>query len=194
MRWRVGIVGVVLLVAGLLVGGRAWVRGQDYVVMGSTSRVPADARIVPADAPAPDEPVEVAIVPYRDGARSVYGLSLRNDGPLAVEVTEVARPESPDEAHTLFRTTEVRIGEDDAAGTEARLPFRPFTLEPGHERYVEVIGVIGDCEFYEPGSSNVLDRERVRYEVLGQSLEADVPLSTAIEWRYGRAARCPRES
>ncbi len=192
-RRGIGIAAAIVVLAGVLIGGRAWVRGQDYIEPGSSSRVPANARVVPADAPAPDEPDEVAVVPYRDGARSVYGLSLRNDGPLSVEVTEVAPREAPDEGAWLFRPVEVRMADRDESGSQAPLPFRPFTLESGDERYVEVIGLLGDCEYYEPGSSNVIDSQRVRIKVLGQSLSADVPLSTAIEWRYNRGARCPRE-
>ena len=190
-RWVILIVAAIAVV-GLLIGGRAWVRGQEYVTHGSTSRVPLQARVVEDEDAAPDEPQELAVVPYRDGARVVYGLSLRNDGPLSVEVTEVARLERPDESFFLFRPVEVRMGEQSEPGTDAPEPFRPFTLEPDEERYLEVVGVLEDCEHYTPGSSTLISAQFVDFEVLGQSLEAEVELPTTIEFRYARRTQCPR--
>jgi hypothetical protein len=191
-RWVI-VIGAAVVVVGLLIGGRAWVRGQEYVTHGSTSRVPVQARIVEDEDAAPDEPQEIAVVPYEDGARVVYGLALRNDGPLSVEVTEVAPLERRDESFFLFRPVEVRMGETSQPGTEAPEPFRPFSLGPGEERYVEVIGVLEDCEYYTPGSSTLISAEFVDFEVLGQSLEAEVTLPTTIEFRFARRAQCPRE-
>jgi hypothetical protein len=189
-RRTVAIALAVAVVVGVVVGGRAWVRGQDYLEPGSTSRVPADARIVRNQDAPPDEAEETAQVPYRDGAQVVYGLSVRNDGPLSVKVTEVARPEAPAESSFMFRVVDVRMATREFAGTDARVPFRPFTLGRGEERYVEVIGRLGDCEFWEPRSSETVARQSVRFEVLGQSLSDDVPLDPHIEIRRG--ARCPR--
>jgi hypothetical protein len=191
-RWLI-VGGALVLVLGLLIGGRAWVRGQEYVTHGSTSRVPVQARVVEDDNAAPDEPQEIAIVPYRDGARVVYGLALRNDGPLSVEVEEVAPLERRDESFFLFRTTAVRMGETSQPGTDAPLPFRPFTLEPDQERYIEIEGVLEDCEYHAPGSSTLISAQFVRFEVLRQSLEAEVVLPTTIEFRFARRAQCPRE-
>lgn len=194
MRRRWVIIAVpVVLVAAVLVGGRAWVRGQDYLEAGGLSRLPQGARVTNAQAVPPSDPDSVAVVPYRDGAQVVYGLSLRNDGPLSVKVTEVARGEAPGDSSSLFRPTGTLMSERENLQARPRAPFRPFTLEPGHERYVEIVGMLGDCEYYEPGSAEVIDRQRVRFEVLGQSLIADVRLPARIEWRYGDGARCPRE-
>jgi hypothetical protein len=193
-RKRIAIAGasaVALLTVGVLVGGRAWVRGQDYLEQGSLSRLPVQARVVPVDLPTPGEPEEIAVVPYRDGGRTFYGFSVRNDGPLSVTVTEVERPAAPDDSYALFRPVEVRMAREDF-GTEADVPFRPFTLGSGQERYLEVIGKFEDCEHHLPGSSNGTSSQQVRFEVLGQSLSADVALPAEIEWRYGRDARCPR--
>jgi hypothetical protein len=192
-RARLVVAVVVVLVVGVLVGARAWVRGQDYLEPGTAGQVPAGARVQQAEFPEPDEPEEVAIVRYRDGARVRYGLSVRNHGPFAIKITEVSDLEAPDETVFLFRPIAVRMGEDNQSGTGARLPFRPFTLEPGHERYLEVIGQLGDCEYWEPGSAEIIDSEGVRFEVLGQSLEDRVALGTSIEFRAARAGRCPRE-
>jgi hypothetical protein len=194
MRRRGLLVAVVVVVlVAVLVGGRAWVRGRDYLAFGSSSRVPATARVVKVDPGAPSATDQVAVVPYRDGERVVYGLAVRNDGPLSVKVTEVERREAPKASFFMFRPLEVRMSGDAHAATRAPLPFRPFTLKPGHERYVEVIGRLGDCEHYAPGSSEVIYTQRVHFKVLGQSLTDDVALPTAIEWRYSRATRCPRE-
>jgi hypothetical protein len=186
------IVVLVVVIAGALIGARAWVRGQDYLAFGNSSRVPAGSHTERLDAPSPDDPDEVAVVPYRDGARVVYGLSIRNDGPLSVTVTEVARPEAPDASVFMFRPVAVRMA--DREGPEARAigPFRPFTLKKGHQRYVEVVGQLGDCEHYDVGSSEFIDAQPVEFKVLGQTLTANVGLPARIEYRYGQDTDCPR--
>ena len=179
---------VALLAVALVVGGRAWVRGQNYLEAGSTSTPPAGARLVPGDFPT------IAVVRYRHGGRSAYGFSVRNHGPLAVKITEVAHLEAPGESDQLFRPVEVRMTRRDDFGSVADVPFRPFTLGPGHERHFEVIGRFENCDRHLPGLSHVTRAQQVRFQVLGQSLSEDVPLRTDNEWHYSRAADCPRKA
>src|SRR3954470_21697925 len=96
---KVAIAVVVVLAA--LIGARAWVRSQDYVALGNSARVPSPSRDEQVDTPSGSR--KVAVVPYRDGAQAVYGLAIRNDGPLSVKVTEVTTPERPDESVFMFR-------------------------------------------------------------------------------------------
>ena len=63
------IVVLVVMVAGLLIGGRAWLRVQDYLDFGNSARVPARSHEETVDTP--DGPRKVAVVPYRDGAQAV---------------------------------------------------------------------------------------------------------------------------
>jgi hypothetical protein len=134
----------------------------------------------------------VALVPYRDGGHVSYGLTLFNDGPLSVKVTEVAQPEAPGDSLSMFRTTGVKMAAREQAGTDASVPFRPFTLKSGHRRYVEVDGIFANCEHYAPGSAEFIDSQPVHFEVLKQSLTETVELPTRIEWRY-HASTCPRK-
>jgi hypothetical protein len=180
----------VVVIAAALIGARAWVRGQDYVELGNSARVPSPSHEETVDTP--DGQRRVAVVPYRDGARAVYGLSIRNDGPLSVKVTEVVKPERADESVFMFRPVGVRMANRDGVETRAGVPFRPFTLEKDHQRYVEVVGQLGDCEHYGPGSSEILDSQPVKFKVLGQTLSEDIELPTRIEIRYSRATKCPR--
>jgi hypothetical protein len=181
---------IVVVVVAALIGARAWVRSQDYVALGNSARVPSPSRDAQVDTP--DGPRRVAVVPYRDGAQAVYGLAIRNDGPLSVKVTEVVKPEKPDESVFMFRPVAVRMAEREGPQTRASAPFKPFTLKKDHQRYVEVVGQLGDCEHYEPGSSEVLDSQPVRFKVLGQTLTDDIELPSRIEIRYSRGTRCPR--
>jgi hypothetical protein len=182
------LVVAVVIVAAALIGGRAWVRGQDYLRLGSSFRPPATSHPAPPD---PGDGKAVALVPYRDGAPVSYGLKVRNDGPLSVKVTEVAT-EKPGESLSMFRTVGVKMAAREQPGAGASVPFRPFTLEPDHERYVEVEGVFGNCEHYAPGSAEFIDSQPVRFDVLKQSLTENVELPSRIEWRYS-AATCPRK-
>jgi hypothetical protein len=188
MRRIAALIVLAVVVAAALIGGRAWVRGQDHLRLGGGFRAPATARPAPPD---PGEGKAVALVPYRDGEHVSYGLTLRNDGPLAVKITEVSRPEKVGESRSMLRVVGVRMAASENAGTEAAQPFRPFTLKPDHERYVEVEGVFGNCEHYAPGSAEFIDSQPVRFDVLKQSLTENVELPSRIEWRY-RAATCPR--
>jgi hypothetical protein len=184
------IVVLVVVIAGALIGGRAWLRSRDFLDIGNSARVPSPSHEESVDTP--DGPRKVAVVPYRDGAQAVYGLSIRNDGPLSVKVTEVDTPEPPDESVFMFRTVAVRMADREGPETRATAPFRPFTLKKDHQRYVEVVGQLGDCEHYEPGSSETLDSQPVKFKVLGQTLTNDVVLPTRVEFRITRATKCPR--
>jgi hypothetical protein len=184
------IVVVVVLIAAALFGARAWVRGQDYLAFGNSTRVPSPSR--EATVETADGPRKVAVVPYRDGAQAVYGLAIRNNGPLSVKVTEVVKPERPDESVFMFRPVAVRMADREGPETRATAPFRPFTLKKDHQRYVEVVGQLGDCEHYDSGSSEVLDSQPVQFKVLGQTLTDTIELPTRIEIRYSRATVCPR--
>jgi len=181
------IVVLVVVVAGLLIGGRAWLRSQDYLDFGNSARVPAPSHEETVDTP--DGPRKVAVVPYRDGAQAVYGLAIHNSGPLSVKVTEVAKPEAPDASLSMFRPVAVRMANREGPETHTTMPFKPFTLAKDHQRYLEVVGRLGDCEHYGPGSSEVLASQPVKFKVLGQTLTNDVELPTRIEIRY---TSCPR--
>ena len=173
--------GLVVLLIGAVVTERWWVRSRDYLEPGSTSQVPAGARVESAG--------NVAVVPYRQGARVAYGISIRNRGPLSVTVTEVARPSTSGES--VFRPVEVRMARRERGGTRADLQFVPFTLDPGQERYVEVVGELGACRAYDPGRVYRIASQRVRFEVFREALSADVKLPTPIEWRFGPDTPCP---
>ncbi len=112
---------------------------------------------------------------------------------MSVKVTEVAKPEAPD-AHGVHVPARSPCGWPTAEGPETRAtaPFREFTLKKGHQRYVEVVGQLGDCEHYDAGSGEFIDSQPVKFKVLGQTLTDKIELPTRIEIRYTRATRCPR--
>jgi len=163
------------------------VRSHDFLDLGNTARTPSPSREETVDTP--DGPRQVAVVPYRDGAQAVYGLSIRNAGPLSVKVTEVSKPEAAGESFFMFRPVAVRMATKEGPETRADAPFEPFTLKKDQQRYVEVVGKLGDCEHYNRGSSEVLDSQPVKFKVLGQTLTDDVELPRRIEIRY---TTCPR--
>jgi hypothetical protein len=123
-------------------------------------------------------------VPLRDGKRVSYGFAIRNRGPLSVKVTEVERPEKPNETRFMFHPVAVRMAGHDGAGTTADTPFRPFTLKKGHERYVEVRGQLGHCKDYARGSGEFIRVQPVKFEVLRQTLTENVRLPGTIEFEY----------
>jgi hypothetical protein len=186
------IVVVVVVIAAALFGVRAWVRGQDYRAFGNSSKVPAGSHDEKIDAPDPGGPTEAAVTPYSDGARVTYGFAIRNDGPFSVKVTEIEKPERPGASFFMFRPVEVRMADREGPETRATGPFRPFTLKKDHQRFVEVVGQLGDCEHYAPGSAEFIDAQPVKFKVLGQTLTNDVALPTRVEFRITDATKCPR--
>jgi hypothetical protein len=184
------IVVLVVVIAAVLFGARAWVRGQHYLAFGNSARVPSPSREETVDTP--DGPRKVAVVPYRDGAQAVYGFAIKNDGPFSVKVTEIQKPEKPDESRFMFRPVAVRIADREGPETRATAPFKPFTLKQGHQRYVEVVGQLGDCEGYNAGSGEFIDSQPVKFKVLGQTLTNDVKLPTRVAFEITRATKCPR--
>jgi hypothetical protein len=192
-RWRWIAGGVLVVLVALLIGGRAWIRGQEYIVLGGTVREPDGASVRNHDSPTPGGPERLAVVDYEDGAPMRFGFAVRNDGPFKVRVTEVARAEPPNETVFMFRPTETRVApEEDRPADGDVVPFRPFSLEPGHERYVEVLGELGDCEYWMADSSETIAAQSVRFEVWGQSLEQWIPLDAEIEIRLRSREDCPR--
>jgi len=181
---------LVIVIVAALFAARAWVRGHEFLDFGNSARVPSPSHEETVDTP--DGPRKVAVMPYRDGAEAVYGLAIRNDGPVSVKVTEVAKPEPADATVFMFRPIAVRMASREGPETRAAAPFRPFTLKKDHQRYVEVVGRLGDCEHYAPGSAEQLDSQPVRFTVLGQTLTNDVELPTRVEFRITRATKCPR--
>jgi hypothetical protein len=158
---------VVVVIAAVLVGGRAWVRSRDYLEVGSTTHFPG-------------------VVPLRDGKRVSYGFAIRNHGQLPVKVTEVERPQAPGATRFMFRPVAVRMADRDDTGDTANTPFRPFTLKKGHERYVEVVGQLGNCKDYAAGSGEFIRVQPVTFEVLRQTLTEELRLPGTIEFRYAR--------
>ena len=180
---------VVIAVAALF-GARASGRGQDYLELGNSSRVPTPSRDETIDTP--DGRRDVAVVPYRDGARVAYGFSVRNDGPFSVKVTEIQKPEAPGASRFMFRPVAVRMAGREGPETRATGPFRPFTLKKDHQRYVDVVGQLGNCEGYNAGSGEFIDSQPVQFKVLGQTLTDSIKLPTRVSIEITRSTRCPR--
>jgi hypothetical protein len=186
------IVVVVVVIAAALFGARAWVRGQDYLAFGNSAKVPVGSHEVKVDAPQPGHPTKAAVTPYRDGARVAYGFAVKNDGPFSVKVTEIQKPAQPGESFFMFRPVGVRMADREGPETRATAPFRPFTLKKGHQRYVEIVGQLGDCEHYNAGSGEFIDSQPVQFKVLGQTLTNSVKLPTRVAFEITRATKCPR--
>jgi hypothetical protein len=192
-RWRWITGGVVVLIVALLIGGRPWIRGQEYLVLGGIVREPDGASVRNHDSPAPGGPERVAVVDYDDGAPMRFGFAVRNDGPFKLRVTDVAAAEPPDETVFMFSPTETRMAPEEGRPADGdAVPFRPFSLEPGHERYVEVVGELGDCEYWQADSAETIGAQNVRFDVWGQSLDRSIPLDPEIQIWLRSREDCPR--
>ena len=134
------VIGLVVLAVAASIGvGVAWARSYEPLTTGSTGLNPI---------PSHQGPVGETVAAYRDGKPFQIGFSIRNDGRFAVRVVSV--PVASVAGPFTVRAYVVPSETDDAARAVA---FRPFTLEPHHERLVVLRGTYSHCHSLASGAS-----------------------------------------
>ena len=138
-RWP-GVVGAIAIALSVAIGvSIAWIANVEPLAPGSAIFGPAGVRItVPSPAPTVGS-VDVDAfgttgmvleIPVRPEMRFTYLVSIRNDGPVSVEISDVGQRSPLGE---LDRHV-VAFQEDRATTPDRKLvPFHPFTLVPGEE-------------------------------------------------------------
>jgi hypothetical protein len=128
--------------------------------------------------------------PLRGGQVTEFGVTVRNSGSHAVTITGVGVVSRPDDAKVRdYQVTPAgaRMAPADGTGTPDNLvPLKPFTLDPGHERYFLIRARMPACEHV--GTSVDIDRFVVHFKALIFPREQTIKLGTPIE--IVRGDRC----
>jgi hypothetical protein len=191
-RWpKVVIVLAVILVAAagaFLLRYQPLAQGSSEGVGGTGTRLVPSPGSISSDQP-------VYRVAYRDGKTGKLGLSIRNDGPLGVTVTEVGRegwaPGGLVRYDGTFLTRDVR-GLD--LQPQNLVPFRPFSLGPGEELPVVIRFRYSNCGGSSAGTAETIVAVSVGFRVLGLTHHASVPLRTGVEVPSPPDSACPGRS
>lgn len=196
-RWRIG---ALLLVTAVVVGGVLVVRGLysyspfnqgslSVVSTGSFAGNPLTFEDFRDVSPliSPDE----VHIRFRPGGRFVVGFSVNNAGRWGVKVEAV-----PVQNDGLVRATGVRMGpKNNFVGSplpSEMVPFRPFRLGDGDERFVQVEYALADCAPELPdvrwaegsGPAFGWTEQRVDFEVFGISRHMNIELPWAVAVLY----------
>jgi hypothetical protein len=131
-----GILLVLLLATGVLF--------YSPLEVGSVTACPDDSEAVPPEETddGPVEGGELCLVQHADGRAIVFGLAVRNGGPLPITVTGI---EFDSAVREIMELTAVRTAPTDDPDMP-RTPLEPFRLRPGQERYLEVQVVLRPCD------------------------------------------------
>lgn len=112
-----------------------------------------------------------------------FGISIRNDGRFTLRVASVDVPDGM-RALLALRGQPTGIG--------PRVPFRPFELKAGEERFVWTLTTLPFCARPLPASAaySTIVSQIVHYKVFGLAKTAEVPLYTPVRMLLPPAGPC----
>ena len=198
-RWWV-LVGVATFVlVGSATGvGVAAARYQPLEYGGLSMDV-AGARVESFDL-GPDAPEGLEDIPYHDGAVVTYGFDLANNGGWGVRITSFEPPPPITFFRALLKPFEVRLephigphgGDQGPTSDNDTVPFQPFDLGPGQDRWIVVRAHLTDCEFFSSGSSNVIYDQEIHFSFFAIDHEAHVRMRYVLRITSPPWSECPR--
>jgi hypothetical protein len=149
----------------------------------------------------PDGPESFETITYRDGATVAYGFAVRNGGPWGVRITGVDLGPGPGMYVQLITPYQARLephngphaGRLGGTTDSETIPFQPFDLGPGEDRWVLIRARLGNCEGWSTGSTVRISDQGFQYSVLGIDHHASVRRrSSYIRISSPPASQCPR--
>ncbi len=176
-----------LVAAALLIGSGSHplAAGRGTAAAGSTSTVIAFG----------DRPLR--LLTYADGKDVRYAFVLRNRGRVGLTVRSLSAHATG--KYQLLNLRSDRVGPTGAAGAavvdaDGGSPFRPFSLGPGEQRVVVLVGTFTDCEFISPRAASMLDDVRVDYRLLGVPRSTTIQLPERLRTQSPSDQGCPRST
>lgn len=171
-RWLLAVLAVILAIAATV--GGVWLANVEPLGRGSTILGPASVRFS-----SPSHPPRVSArnvdafgvsgtvlrIPASAGMRFTYQVTIRNDGKVPVEITDVG---SGSEGDLVMRRVVAAQPDHQGGSLDDPEPFRPFTLPPGQEAGLVIeVRVADDACVTEPGSTTGWWSEPVTFRVFG---------------------------
>lgn len=125
-------------------------------------------------------------IPAKVGTTFTYLFTIRNDGPLPIEIVDVGTDDM-----TITRTAtgmDPDINDSPLVGYGIE-PFAPFSLGPDGEATIQVEVLVGDGWCAQAGGTTYWWHERVTFRILG--LERHMDADTGVEIRLqGTQTHC----
>ena len=122
------------------------------------------------------------VADYQDGVQYQFAVSVHNNGPLDVEITDVPLRNFMVGPVLI---DEMRLDPPHEYGAAEPAPFHAFTLPANDERGLVFRGVLTKCDLMPDGGASVLDGFEIRYRVFG------IVKSQTITLRNPAAIRMP---
>jgi hypothetical protein len=186
-RRLAGVFAGVLVVAALVWGGISLNGARTYAGLeaGSSFSGGHDGRFAETF-----DGNEIFRKPFRAGARTYFGLKVRNGGDRDVKILSVG-----ERGGLELVETGTRMALREQGGTPKQqdvVAFDPFELKAGHERYVQLHYRMWGCTAWEPGTSHTVSSVPVRYRTAFFERTKRIGLETPVEIVRGQRDRCPR--
>ncbi len=184
---------VAACVTTAVVSATVWVSHYAPLEPGSSSFTPV-ADPMPEQAISGFDTVSWRLT-YRDGSSVRYALSIRNNGPVSVTITDLVRDESWFRA--ALRVDQLRVTPDDpkfAGLLDHAEPFHAFRLDPQHERTLVIDAHYDGCDAYAEGTSMTIVTQQLTYRVFGISKAQSVALRLPLQVVFPgpNTPNCPR--
>ena len=192
MRWLV-IVAVILAIA-LTIGlaFQAWLQVAAPAAHGSVTATLGETR--PCDGSSSgDGTVTCREAPFSEGAPVGIGVTIRNDGPIAMTIVAIGSF-GRDIRTTAVLDAQLLADESTFGIGEGRRPFAPITIEPGLGRPIQLVGAFIGCEeaaaHYMPGSAIVLTHLDLTVRWLVADQRVQLPLRDVLSLSAPEAGAC----
>jgi hypothetical protein len=146
--------------------------------VGEVSECPEGSEAV-APEETDDGPVEdtmLCLIQHEAGRVIVFGLAVRNGGPLPITVTGL---EFDTAVREILEVDAVRTGTTEGR-TEDRVALEPFGLAPGQQHIIEVEATLRPCDSLRGGRLVTLTHLPVRTRFAMVSKTAHVPLTSQL--------------
>ena len=156
-------IAIMLGVLGASIGGVVWGRSYQPLGAGSTGLSPN---------PSTDGALNETVARFRDGKPFQYGFSMRNNGRFAVRVLDI-----PLRGFTQPFAVRVFVDPSELGTGLIQQPFHPFTLRPGHERFILLRGQYANCDQYVANAATIFYAMPVRTRFLLWTRTVELPLS-----------------
>jgi hypothetical protein len=182
LRATVAVLAVFLLIA--LIGAAVWMTRYQPLGRGGGTFSPEDVvQATGRDVGSGSRGGTVWTVIPTAGRAFGYGFSIRNDGPIGIEVISIGNSATDQQGFEVVRV--VDQVDVDPYGPDTRLldPFEPFTLGPGQDVNVWMRATLRRC----PPASTTMGwgPETIRFKVYGAFREVEFRPSITIRVRGG---------
>lgn len=159
---------VVSLAIGFAIGAVIWIDSYQPLVMGDSMQNPLDSK--------PSSGAPGVTVLFRKGRPFLYGATIRNNGPFSVRILGVPRGIGDYFKARLYTNTP-----NPAVNQRPLVPFRPFDLHPGEERWLVLKGVYA-CTAGSMAAGGAVGRDTipVRFSFLWKTATTEVPVMSPL--------------